>query len=193
MAFVMTDEKFFSLPPTIRLWFLSLAFADMNAAEGAARKAIELLDSGGDAFIYEALVEISVVRYMRPFKASYMPENKGRIMLPTSYEPTTAPLRFHHETILHVRDKSAAHSDMEVRQTQIRRNQRAPGSPPMWQSLTSRDVLEDFTLRAIPALALMCKQLIMPKVNGLADELIGSVPVGSTFDLSWSGVHPIIG
>lgn len=178
----MTLEEFNERhSPTVRLWFLSLAVADMNASESAARRAIQLIDEGDkDGPLSEALSEVSVVRYFRPFTKCRLPDGKKSIRLPREI----VPFEFSdlHETVGTIRDQNAAHSDMSARSAYIRRHRRSDDRPLMWQALTVRSSLDDNFLRQMPLLTYAMRERLLPIVNQLADALIATASYGQIFE-----------
>jgi hypothetical protein len=184
----MTLETFISVyPETIRLWFLSLAIADMNASETAARLAKEqLTNRDHDERLYDALVETAVVRYFRPFTNSRLPDDKGNIRLPDDFIP--AGFEDLHALIATTRHQNAAHSDMSVRPSFIRRHRRAPDRPLMWQAFTTRNSIDDFALLRMPELTKGVRGLVLPLVNELADKLMPDAIFEQTFELTPDGV-----
>jgi hypothetical protein len=182
---LMTLETFTTdYPETVRLWFLTLAVADMNASETAARSAMEQLSvrDRKDERIYDALVEAAVVRYFRPFKRCKLPDGKGSIRLTAALVP--AGYEDLHALIEATRDQSTAHSDMTVRPSYIRRHRRTSNSPLMWQAFTTSSSIDEFAVARLPGLTKGVRALLLPLVNELADKLMPDATFEQTFELT---------
>ena len=170
-------------PEVIRLWFLSLAVADMNASETAARLALEQLSKRQqDERLHDALVEAAVVRYFRPFTKCRLPDETGSIRLPEAFVPSG--FEDLHKLIASTRDQNAAHSDMSIRPSFIRRYRRSPERPLMWQAFTTRNSIDDFALVRMPGLTEGVRGLLLPIVNELADKLMPDAIFEQTFELT---------
>lgn len=108
-----------TLLPHQRLWFLSLAKADLNDC----RKAIAVAaHAAPNSDAYQALVEIAVVRYCRPWRQNRLPTAGDSTRLPDAYlpaDPLNHGYQAFHAAVLSMRDQTSAHSDLTTRQVRV--------------------------------------------------------------------------
>jgi hypothetical protein len=175
-------DPFDGLAPAVQLWFLSLAFSDMNKSEEAARSAIHLIERGGYATAHcEALVEIAIIRYVRPHTNCNMPIPPGRVRLPDRFIPVEQRLRDTHRLVLEIRDQTAAHSDLGIRDAIVRR---VPlNGALVWQSLTSTNTLHPPAVSWLADLCIAVRKLLLPAIRETADTLLPAARAGQCFEL----------
>lgn len=176
-------DLFETLPASARLWFLSLAFADLAKSESAARSAIQFgANRRVESPLCDSLVEIAVVRYAKPHKGSNLPNGKDRVRLPACFIPADEQSRRLHSLLIDTRDTSMAHSDMTVREARITRLLDRHGQS-LWQGLTSSNTLDPITLSQLPDLCCASRALMLPVIRALADEIMPDAAAGQMFEL----------
>lgn len=172
-----------NLTPNLRLWFFSLASSDLGKSEEAARSAVELGDLGQfDTEHARALIEIAVIRYARPFKACRLPGKAGQTRLPQDIVPQEGNTPQFHKMLLGIRDQSAAHSDLTVREVRIELA-RVNGAERVWLGHTSSDSLRRPQVERLAELALAMRRIILPELNALALAAFPNAIVGEVHEI----------
>lgn len=179
-------DQFNNLAPAVQLWFLSLAFSDLNMSEQAARSAVHLIERGEYETPHcQALVEIAIIRYARPHTNCNMPTPPGRVHLPDRFIPTDERSRNTHRLVMDIRDQTAAHSDLGIREAIVRR---VPSQGSLvWQTLTSTNTIPQPSVSWLADLCVETRRSLLPAIRDLADGLLPGVRVGQCFALRFDG------
>jgi hypothetical protein len=176
------------LPPKSQLWFLALAFSDLNDSEAAALSALHLVQIEVGVGVeypqpsehYKALIEIAIVRYGRPFKLCSLPDGKTAVRLPLSFLPEGAEIP--HKMFMEIRDKTTAHSDMTVREVRVERMPDINGLQ-MWRGHTSSLSISPAQAGALALLAAEIRKPILERLRNLAPELYPNAAIGDIYNL----------
>ena len=111
-----------------RLWFFSLAFADLQQSQLALANARicerEKLDDQLDG-LYDCLHDAAVLRYCKPFDACRLPDHASkstRLLVHDVFHsslPAKGPQA--HQRLLKLRDEVIAHSDLSAKNVRVMR------------------------------------------------------------------------
>lgn len=172
------------LPENLRLWFLSLASSDLGRSEEAARSAAHLGNLGQFNTAHcESLIEIAVIRYARPFTNCRLPGGAARTRLPIDVVPNDDNTRQFHQMLIGIRDQSAAHSDLTVREARIELVQNGRNGV-VWRGHVSSDSLSRPQVDRLADLALAIRRNLLPEINALASRMYPNAAPGDIHDIT---------
>ena len=182
---------FETLPASTKLWFLSIAFADLNDSEAAARSAL-LLEHSLHSLLGISLIEVAVVRYSKPYKGNNLPnDRRRRVYLPDRFRPHDDYSQRLHAVLIEARDKTMAHSDMDAREAKIQRMPDNQAGLSIWEAQVSSLTLGPETMTGLAELCKATRQLMLPEIRELAGTVLPDAAVGQMFDLQPDTVHLI--
>jgi len=114
------------LHPHTRLWFYSLAWADIDEARRAAKVCLLLARKPLTQEYFDHL-ELCVLRYGRPFAYTNTASGRKRTRLTDAFVKDAGMSIELHQKMLRMRHSVVAHSDMSHKLVRVRPMNRSPG------------------------------------------------------------------
>jgi hypothetical protein len=163
------------LPRRTQIWFYALAFADVDDGEASALSAIEVSKHEGDSPLYRALIESSVIRFVRPFKRCDVPDGKHYVRLSRDMLPVGSEKFF--EMLENNRDKVAAHSDLNARLVKIERAPDVDGQM-IWTGHTSTHLLAPHQAEGLLEVCEAVKSRLLEVLRSIAGDEFRDMRIG---------------
>jgi len=178
-------KRFEDLTNKQRLWFLSLAYTDIEMARTALACMLAIRNAPGweTSSVYNCIHDAAIVRYVRPFCGCNLFDEQKKVRLPNdiAFGGEIPPAM--HTEVMSVRHRIVAHTDMQAKEVRVHRKPNAVDGAHVWSVETSGLL---FHLRWAAGFLEHCTSVIQrlhAVVQPLMAVQMGRIEIGSTRNL----------